>query len=125
MSFMTLRWVGCRSNLTRARKRCNWTSKAWLSPTPSSKIKKRPISWTAASLPSWTARAFLISFSDWWQTRTVKKMTFGAAIVMAFVVLGVTIAQAATVEERLEQINRMGDKARSETLEKEARKEAE
>src|SRR5215813_15457238 len=114
MSFMTLRWVGWRSNLTRARKRCNWNLKAWLSPTRSSKIKKYPISWTAALLPSWTAGAFLISFSDWRQTRIMRKMTFGAALVMTFVVLGVTIVQAATVEERLEQINRMGDKARAE-----------
>ena len=52
-------------------------------------------------------------------------MTFGAAIVMAFVMHGLVVAQAATVEERLEQINRMGDKARGETLEKEARKEGE
>src|SRR5215475_13892787 len=52
-------------------------------------------------------------------------MTFGAALVMAFVMLGLVVVQAATVEERLEQINRMGDKARSEVLEKEARKEAE
>src|SRR5215472_19030260 len=122
---MTLRWVGWRSNLTRARKRCNWNLKAWLSPIRSSKIKKHPISWTTALLPSWTAGAFLTSFSDWWQTRTVKKMTFGAAIVMAFVMHGLVVAQAATVEERLEQINRMGDKARGETLEKEARKEGE
>ena len=52
-------------------------------------------------------------------------MTFGAAIVMAFVMLRLVVAQAATVEERLEQINRMGDKARAEVLEKEARKEGE
>src|SRR5215475_10893377 len=52
-------------------------------------------------------------------------MTFGAAIVMAFVMLRLVVAQAATVEERLEQINRMGDKARAEVLKKEARKEGE
>src|SRR5262247_4930307 len=52
-------------------------------------------------------------------------MTFGAAMVMAFVMLRLVVAQAATVEERLEQINRMGDKARAEVLEKEARKEGE
>src|SRR5215831_11518436 len=116
MSFMTLRWVGWRSNLTRARKRCNWNLKAWLSPIRSSKIKKHPISWTAALLPSWTARAFLINSIDWRQTRTMRKMTFGAAMVMAFVMLRLVVAQAATVEERLEQINRMGDKARAEVL---------
>ena len=52
-------------------------------------------------------------------------MICGAAIVMAFVMLRLVVAQAATVEERLEQINRMGDKARAEVLEKEARKEGE
>jgi len=52
-------------------------------------------------------------------------MSFGAALVMAFVMLGLVVVQAATVEERLEQINRMGDKARAEVLEKEARKEGE
>src|SRR5262245_5296576 len=52
-------------------------------------------------------------------------MTFDAAIVMAFVMLGLVVVQAATVEERLEQINRMGEKTRAEVLEKEARKEGE
>jgi len=55
----------------------------------------------------------------------MRKMSFGAALVMAFVMLGLVVVQAATVEERLEQINRMGDKARAEVLEKEARKEGE
>src|SRR5262249_33760231 len=125
MSFTTLRWVEWRRSLTRARKRCNWNLKAWLSPIHSSKIKKHPISWTAALLPSWTAGAFLINSIDWWQTRTVKKMTFRVTIVLAFVIVGLVVAQAATIEERLEQINRMDDKARAEVLEKEARKEGE
>jgi hypothetical protein len=37
--------------------------------------------------------------------------------------LGLAVVQAAIVEERLEQINRTGDKARAEVLEKEANKE--
>ena len=52
-------------------------------------------------------------------------MTFGATIGIVSVMLGFLVAQAATVEDRLEQINRMGDKARAEALEKEARKEGE
>jgi hypothetical protein len=36
----------------------------------------------------------------------------------ASLMLGLAVVQAATVEERLEQINRMGDKARAEVLEK-------
>lgn len=50
-------------------------------------------------------------------------MIFGPTVVMAFVMLGLGAGQAATVEQRLEQINRMGDKERAEALEKEASKE--
>jgi hypothetical protein len=41
----------------------------------------------------------------------------------ALLMLGLAVVQAATVEERLEQINRMGDKARAEVLEKKANKQ--
>ncbi|HSE91546.1 MAG TPA: hypothetical protein VLJ79_35435 [Candidatus Binatia bacterium] len=54
----------------------------------------------------------------------MRTMIFGRTVV-AFLMLGFGVVQAATVEERLEQINRMGDKARSEALEKEASKERE
>ena len=46
-----------------------------------------------------------------------------SAILFA-ILIGVTV-DAATVEERLDQLNRSADKARAETLEKEARKEGE
>src|SRR5262245_34029686 len=55
----------------------------------------------------------------------MRKMTFRATVAIVSVILGLVVVQAATVEERLEQINRMGDKARAEVLEKEARKEGE
>src|SRR6185503_4634781 len=42
-----------------------------------------------------------------------------------FVILSGASAQAASVEDRLDQLNRLPDKGRTETLEKEARKEGE
>lgn len=54
----------------------------------------------------------------------MRTMIFGRTVV-AFLMLSLGVVQAATVEERLEQINRMGDKARAEALEKEASKEGE
>ncbi|HEX2385466.1 MAG TPA: hypothetical protein VHL99_02815, partial [Candidatus Binatia bacterium] len=50
---------------------------------------------------------------------------FTTALLTLFLTLLSTAVFSASVEERFDQLNRMGDKARAETIEKEARKEGE
>jgi len=55
-----------------------------------------------------------------------KRRRLGLTVVIAFAMLASgVVLQAASVEEKLDQINRLPEKARTEALEKEARKEGE
>ena len=50
---------------------------------------------------------------------------YASIVVLSLLLCEAGFATAASVEERLDQINRMSEKIRAETLEKEARKEGE
>ena len=80
-------------------------------------------------LRSWTAKDFLRNYSDRKRdihVKAIQKCIFGASVFLtAVIIITVENLHGATVEERLDQINQLSEKARSETLEKEARKEGE
>src|SRR5882724_9034668 len=129
MLFTTPRWAGCQASPTRARKRFSWSSKASPSPIRFSKTKRRPTLWTVALSRSSIAKDFSRNSSDRrkdLQVKAIQRCIFGSLVFLTAVMISTVAAlHGATVEERLDQINQFSEKARSETLEKEGRKEGE
>src|SRR6476620_10702882 len=90
-----------------------------------SKTKRRRNSWTTASSLSSIVRVSSPSCSSPTDKMAGIKYLSTLIIMAIFPFVDVKSTRAASVEERLDQVNRMAEKSRSDTLEKEARKEGE
>src|SRR5580765_2812166 len=125
MLFMTHPWAECRVNRIRAKKPFSWNWKASRLPMRFSKTKRRRNSWTTASSLSSIVRVSSPSCSS--PTDKMARIKYlSTLIIMAiFPFVDVKSTGATSVEERLDQVNRMAEKSRGDVLEKEARKEGE
>ncbi|TMA60564.1 MAG: extracellular solute-binding protein [Deltaproteobacteria bacterium] len=128
MLFMTHPWDGCRANGIRAKKQFSLNWKASRLPIRFSKTKRPRNSWTTAlslssivtvSSPSCSNPKITVNMAR------INKYPWTLIIIAIFTFVDVRPTRAASVEERLDQVNRMAEKDRAETVEREARKEGE
>src|SRR6266576_427900 len=128
MLFMTHPWDGCRANRIRAKKQCSLNWKASRLPIRFSKTKRPRNSWTTALSLSSIVRVSSPTCSNPKITvnmARINKYPWTLIIIAIFTFVDVRPTRAASVEERLDQVNRMAEKDRAETVAREARKEGE